>query len=96
MNLMATANDDGSIMLSWTAGTDANFHFVSGNLGATVWEYASEMNMHTVPADKLMAGDEYTFHVLSGYWLKEAGSWQGMWAPSGWSSAAMATAMAGN
>ena len=31
MDLMATANDDGSIMLDWTAGMDANWHFLRGD-----------------------------------------------------------------
>ena len=96
MNLMATANDDGSITLSWTAGMDANYHFVAGTAGDgyPVWGGSSAMDSHTVSADMLAAGMQYTFYVLSGYWMEQDdGTWDGMWAAAGWSNAAMATAM---
>ena len=100
MNLMATANDDGSIMLDWTAGMDANWHFLRGDeVGgdeAVVWTFTSASDSHMVPADMLTSGTEYSFIVIAGYFVKnDAGGWDGGWS-AGWTTAAMATAMAGN
>ena len=100
MNLMATANDDGSIMLDWTAGMDANWHFLRGDeVGGdeeVVWTFTSASDSHMVPADMLTSGTEYSFIVIAGYFVKnDAGGWDGGWS-AGWTTAAMATAMAGN
>ena len=101
MDLMATANDDGSIMLDWTAGMDANWHFLRGDEvggdAAVVWTYTSASDSHMVPADMLTAGTEYSFIVIAGYFVRnDADGWDGGWS-AGWSDPpAMATAMAGN
>ena len=97
--LTATANADGSVMLTWTAGTSATHHFVAGTDGAfdatgiKVWEFSSAMGTHTVSADLLTSGTVYDFYVTSGQFEEQAdGSWPGKWAAEGWSNAATATA----
>ena len=97
MDLMATATDDGSIMLDWTAGMDANWHFLRGDeVGgdeAVVWTFTSASDSHMVPADMLTSGTEYSFIVIAGYFVKnDAGGWDGGWS-AGWTTAAMDTAM---
>jgi hypothetical protein len=84
--LTARANDDGSITLSWTAGTSATHHFVAGTPGAftaediVVWEFSSAMDSHTVMADMLNSGTTYSFYVISGQFEEQAdGSWPGEW-----------------
>ena len=100
MDLMATANDDGSIMLDWTAGMDANWHFLRGDevggANAVVWTFTSASDSHMVPADMLTAGTEYSFIVIAGYFVRnDASGWDGGWS-AGWTTPARATAMAGN
>ena len=92
MELTAMDTDDGSITLMWTPGDNATHHFVSGNVSA-VWEFAGGMNMHTVSADQLVSGTEYTFHVISGRFMEaDDGTWPGEWSSAGWTNAAKATA----
>ena len=92
MDLTAMANADGSITLMFTPGTSATHHFVSGNVSA-VWEFADGMNMHTVSADQLVSGTEYSFYVISGRFMKaDDGTWPGEWSSAGWTNVAKAMA----
>ena len=92
MDLTAMANADGSITLMFTPGTSATHHFVSGNVSA-VWEFADGMNMHTVSADQMVSGTEYSFHVISGRFMKaDDGTWPGEWSSAGWTNVAKAMA----
>ena len=92
MDLTAMANDDGSITLTWTRGDNATHHFVSGNV-PVVWEFADGMNMHTVSADQLVSGTEYSFYVISGRFMEaDDGTWPGEWSSAGWTNVATATA----
>jgi hypothetical protein len=94
-NLMAEANGDGTVTLTWMPGENANQHFVAGTAdGSTyaVWAYASEMGTFTTMADLLTIGAEYRFWILAGQWEQEAdGDWVGTWAADGWSNVATAT-----
>ena len=92
-DLTAIPNADGSIALEWTPAPNATHHFVYGTDGT--WAYAMVENMHTVPADDLTDGTSYTFYVIAGQWTEVTeGTWEGEWAPGGWTGPAMATAMA--
>ena len=92
MDLTAMPNDDGSITLMWTRGDNATHHFVSGNVLA-VWEFADGMNMHTVSADQMVSGTEYSFYVTSGRFMKaDDGTWPGEWSSAGWTNVAKAMA----
>ena len=96
-DLMATRNADGSIALEWTPAPNATHNFVYGTDGTNLvaWAYAMVDDMHTVPADDLTDGTSYTFYVIAGQWTKVTeGTWEGEWAPGGWTGPAMATAMA--
>ena len=53
------------------------------------------IDMHTVPAADLTDGTSYTFYVIAGHFTKvPAGTWEGEWAPGGWTGPAKTTAMA--
>ena len=83
MNLMATANDDGSITLSWTAGANATRHWVAGarqnddgrfDISVFVWSMADSDSSHMVAAEDLASGN-WVFTVIAG----DADGW-GSWA----------------
>ena len=96
-DLMATPNADGSIALEWTPAPNATHNFVYGTDGpnSVAWAYAMVDDMHTVPAADLTDGTSYTFYVIAGQWTEVTeGTWEGEWAPGGWTGPAMATAMA--
>ena len=90
MNLMATANDDGSVTLSWTAGANATHHFVAGTDGAwtaadvDVWEYSSgHGSPYRVRRRTGRPVRSTSSYVWSGYskWMEAAaGEWSGEWA----------------
>ena len=96
-DLMAIPNADGSIALEWTPAPNATHNFVYGTDGtnSVAWAYAMVDDMHTVPAADLTDGTSYTFYVIAGQWTEVTeGTWEGEWAPGGWTGPAMATAMA--
>lgn len=91
-DLAATANDDGSVSLSWTADSAATHYFVAGinsdmDRSSLVWEFADELGSHMVDADDLNSGETYTFLVIAGSWESDDGgtTWEGNWGSS-WSN----------
>ena len=96
-DLTAIPNADGSIALEWTPAPNATHNFVYGTDGtnSVAWAYAMVDDMHTVPAVDLTDGKSYTFYVIAGQWTEVTeGTWEGEWAPGGWTGPAMTTAMA--
>ena len=74
MGLMAGPTDDndpGLIKLTWTAGENANVHFVFGiqtpsyNVGSLVWERADASDSHTLDMMGKPSGS-YMFFVIAG------------------------------
>jgi hypothetical protein len=98
-DVMATANADGSVTLSWTADPAATHYFVAGidadtDPDSLVWEFADNLGSHTVTAeldgDALASSETYRFLVIAGRWMESGGTWTGSWG-STWSNVDMAT-----
>ena len=95
MNLMATPGDE-QVMLSWTAGANADRHWIAGikqselDAGTRndgIWMEAENADSHTVTG--LTNGEEYVFLVISGQTMDGVTTWY-----SSWSNRATATPMA--
>ena len=82
----AVGSDPGTIELTWTAGDNADVHFVFGiqtpsfDVASLVWEYADASDSHTVDMMGKPSGS-YIFFVIAGQTDDAGDTTWSLWTP---------------